>query len=105
MAAHFQDADYRSLPFDRAYEMVADGAAPLFDSRRRKVFAGAEIMLYFIKDPWIPDRRTADHDAVNPITVAVKTCLFRGVDITVAEDRYMDTRIFLYPCDKRPVCL
>src|SRR5580658_1235976 len=100
---HFEDADDRALPFDRAGQVIADRVAALFDRRWRKVYAGVEIMFDLPEDPGIADGGAADHDPVHAITVTILAGFFRRFNIAIAEDGDADAGIFLYPGDQGPV--
>ena len=63
-------------------------------------------MFDLIKDPWIANSSTTDHDPVNTIAVFIFQRFLRRIDVAVTENGNLDARIFfILPIRSSPLSL
>src|SRR5260221_11831165 len=68
-----------SLPLvpDRKVEVIKKNGDALVECRFAIIFAGFQVMLYLVENPWVLNRSTGDHDPIATRHVKNRLCLCR----------------------------
>src|ERR1700676_4003551 len=85
--------------------MLPDHFYPLVDGSRFQMISCSQKMSDLPENPGISDSGASNHDAIHSIPVFIFKRFLGTVNIAVAKDGNMHTRIIFNSCDQRPVSL
>lgn len=103
MPAHLHDTQFWPFPLKTKLKVLLGDGYALSNIRTGEDFSGCHEVFDLIKNPWITDRGTTDHDTVYAKGFFILKGFVWRVNVSIAKDGDFDIRVGFDLCDGVPV--